>query len=223
MCVKNRRKGGKMLSVNNCNYSPNFGKLRISKTQETRAALQKCSQETLDAIVNAGNTLKITKFLDGLLESIGGKLVFRVSAPEGFEFPVGSFYKKQIQFLKNKSSQYGRYEDKGLKFANFQKNGNTITAHTSDYLKLQKVKSENGRIEYKIKSSADTIYDLTKNEHENESGALNIQTLARKLKSLDYDIGEIVAGRLKPKTAEQIKSDTNKNRQETLDYILNKF
>lgn len=222
MCVKSRTEGGKMLLVNKCNYSPNFGKLYCTKTPETRAVLQKCSQETLDAIVSAGNMLESTKFLDGIIKKIGDKLVFRVFVPEGFEFPVGSFYKKQIQLLKNNSSQYGRYEDKALKFANLQKNGDTITAHTSDYLKLQKVNSENGRIEYEVKSSADTIYDLTKNELENESGSLNIQTLARKLKSLDYDIGEIAGGRLKPKTAEQ--SDTNNElKRQTLDYILNKF
>ena len=194
-----------MLSVNNCNYSPSFGKLH--KCPKAEAAIQKCSQETRDAIANAENMLELTKFLDGTLKKVSNKLVFRVSVPEGFEFPVGSFCKKQLQFLERKDSQYGHYANKALKAAKFEKKGNTITAHTSDdSLKLQKINSKNGRVEYKVKSFEDTVYDFTKNNSENESGALNIQTLARKLKSLDYDIGEIVAGRLKPKTAEQIKT-----------------
>ena len=187
-----------MLSVNNCNYSPSFGKLHIAKNPETKAALEKCSQETLETITKAGEMLKMTSFLDGVIKKVDNRLVFRVSVPKGFEFPNGRTYKPELQFIKSSKSRNGHYEHKLLRYGSFTNNGDTVVINGKDSLKLKKANTENGITKYEIQSSG----------FENITTA-NLMTLINKLKRCDYDLKEFVGGRLKlmPFTAKTSKAE----------------
>lgn len=222
-----------MLSVNNTNYSPNFGKLHIAKNPETRAALEKCSQETLESIIKAGEMLKMTSFLDGVIKKVDNRLVFRVSVPKGFEFPNGRTYKPELQFIKNRTNRNGHYEHKLLRYGSFKNNGDTVIINGKDSLKLKKANTENGMIEYEIQSDFDTICRDSEKRRLKMVEGINLQTLVKKLIASDYDIKELAGGRLKlkPFTPKQKISAAKPDgaealgfqKQETLDYLLGKF
>ena len=229
--IKDYMKGGKMLSVNSYdNSSPSFGKLYISKNSATKKALERCSQETLDSIIKAGEMMEMTSFLDGVIKKIGNRLVFRVSVPKGFEFPNGLAYKPGLQFIKDRTSKNGHYKHKLLRYGSFINNGDTVVINGEDSLKLKKVNNKNGTIEYEIQSDFDTA--------DNYSGieGINLRTLVKKIIASDYDLKELAGGRLKlkpfptkvskqkitaakPDEAEALKL----HKSETLDYLLSKF
>lgn len=175
-----------MLSVNNYNnYSPSFGHLEIAKDIRTSAALKKCSQETMKSIIQAGERLKTTEYLHGLIKKIGNKLVFRISVPKDLKFPNGSLFKKELQFIN------GHYENRAFKFADLKREGKTITLQGNIFLKLKKAYTKNGRTEYDI-ADFGTIKDNNGDKH----GSLNIIRLVKKLLACEHLMKEFTGGRL---------------------------
>lgn len=234
LLIKDYMKGGKMLTVNGYdNSSISFGKLHIAKNSETSAALERCSQETLDSIIKAGEMLEMSSFLDGVIKKIGDRLVFRVSVPKGFEFPNGIAYKPELQFIKNHTSKNGHYEHKLLRYGSFANNGDTVVINGKDSLKLKKANTENGMIEYEFQSDFDTIDRNSGEKYLKATEGINLLTMVKKLIAFDYDLKELAGGRLKlksfptkqkitaakPNEAEALRL----HKQETLDYLLSKF
>jgi len=213
-----------MLSVNNQpNYSPSFGQLQIAKNPETRAALQKCTQETLTSIQQAGEMLQNTNFLNGIIKKIGDKLTFRVNVPKGFEFP-GAIGKQTViesrisrdPFRQSMSYGTGCAIEKDGDIVTFQTLKNKMCAggnrtHWEDTIKLEQFKNEEGQIQYRIRP--DEYYDMELERYvqpkedyiytdeigdNNQCGALNkILSWADGLMHFDSKIKEVADGKIK--------------------------
>jgi len=223
-----------MLTVNSYNNSSlSFGRLHIAKNHGTRVAIEKCSQETLDSIIKAGEMLERTSFLDGVIRKIGNRLVFRVSVPKGFEFPNGLAYKPELQFIKNSTSKNGHYEHKLLRYGSFTNNGDTVVINGKNSLKLKKANTKNGMVEYKIQSDSDAIDRSSEKKDLKMTEDIKLLTVVKKLVASDYDLKELAGGRLKLKpvptkqkitVAESNEAETLQlNKTKTLDYLLSKF